>query len=127
MGYSVAFIEGDGIGPEQAAAVRLVLDQINSQLGVAVNLISTFAGDQTFKECGEALPQESFDIIKKSDCCLKCPFGQTAYDVIIRIRRDLDLYANLRPAKALPKINCIGPGTDLIIVRENTEDLYSGL
>jgi 3-isopropylmalate dehydrogenase len=127
LGYSVAFIEGDGIGPEQAAAVRLVLDQVNSQLGVAVNLIPTLAGDQTFKKCGEALPQESFDIIKKSDCCLKCPVGQTAYDVIIRIRRDLDLYANLRPAKALPKINCIGPGTDLIIVRENTEDLYSGL
>jgi 3-isopropylmalate dehydrogenase len=127
LSYSVAFIEGDGIGPEQAAAVRLVLNQVELELGVSVNLIPAQAGDKVLKNYGEALPEESFNIIKKSDCCLKGPVGQSAYDVIIRIRRELDLYANLRPAKALPRVSCIGPGTDLIIVRENTEDLYSGM
>jgi 3-isopropylmalate dehydrogenase len=91
-------------------------------------LIPVEAGDRALKEHGEALSQESFNIIEKSDCCLKGPVGQSAYDVIIRLRRDLDLYANIRPAKPLPKVPCIAPPeTDLVIVRENTEDLYSGL
>lgn len=127
MGYTVAFIEGDGIGPEQAAATRIVLDRVEEVLGISICLVPVQAGDQSFKNCGAALPKESFDAIKKSDCCLKGPVGQTAFDVIVRIRKELDLYANIRPARSLPRVDCIGPGTDLVIVRENTEDLYAGL
>jgi len=73
------------------------------------------------------LPDESWEKIRRSDCCLKAPIGQSAYDVIIRLRRELDLYANIRPAKSLPNVPSLNPSTDLVIVRENTEDLYSGL
>ena len=128
MEYTVAFIEGDGIGPEQAAATKIVLAKLEEAQGLSLNLIPVEAGDQAFKDHGEALPQDSFREIEKSDCCLKGPVGETAYDVIIRLRRDLDLYANIRPAKALPKVPCVGSReTDLVIVRENTEDLYCGL
>ncbi len=128
MEHTVAFIEGDGIGPEQAAATKIVLAKLEETRGLALILIPVEAGDRALKEHGEALSQESFNIIEKSDCCLKGPVGQSAYQVIIRLRRDLDLYANIRPAKPLPKVPCIAPpDTDLVIVRENTEDLYSGL
>jgi len=79
------------------------------------------------KSHGDALPEESLQTIMKSDCCLKAPVGETAYDVIIRLRRELDLYANIRPAKSMPNVPCLNVKTDLVIVRENTEDLYSGL
>ena len=128
MEYTVAFIEGDGIGPEQAAATKIVLAKLEEAQGLSLNLIPVEAGDRAFKDCGEALPQDSFHEIEKSDCCLKGPVGETAYDVIIRLRRDLDLYANIRPAKSLPKVPCVGSReTDLVIVRENTEDLYCGI
>jgi 3-isopropylmalate dehydrogenase len=125
--YTIALIEGDGIGPEQARATKIVLNQVSKTLGISLNLMPVEAGDQALKNYGKALPQESFNIIRKSDCCLKGPVGKSSYDVIIRLRRDLDLYANIRPAKSRPKITCIGPGTDLVIVRENTEGLYGGL
>jgi 3-isopropylmalate dehydrogenase len=85
------------------------------------------AGDRALKAHGKALPEKSWDDIKKSDCCLKAPVGESAYDVIIRLRRELDLYANVRPAKSLPNVPSLNSHTDLVIVRENTEDLYAGL
>jgi hypothetical protein len=85
------------------------------------------AGDRALKAHGKALPEKSWENIRKSDCCLKAPVGESAYDVIIRLRRELDLYANIRPAKSLPNVPSLNPHTDLVIVRENTEDLYSGL
>lgn len=100
---------------------------MNNTLGVTVDLVPVEAGDRALKKLGEALPKESLEAIKKSDCCLKGPVGETAYEVIIRLRRELDLYANIRPAKSLPNVPCINTKTDLVIVRENTEDLYSGL
>ena len=128
MEYTVAFIEGDGIGPEQAAATKTVLRKLEESQAVSLNLIPVEAGDRAFKDHGEALSNESFQVIRESDCCLKGPVGKLAYDVIIRLRRDLDLYANIRPAKTLPGVPCVGsPETDLVIVRENTEDLYCGL
>lgn len=128
MEYTVAFIEGDGIGPEQAAATKIVLTKLEQSQGLSLNLIPVEAGDRVFKAHGEALSKESFQVIQESDCCLKGPVGKSAYDVVVRLRRDLDLYANVRPAKSLPRVPCVGsPDTDLVIVRENTEDLYCGL
>jgi 3-isopropylmalate dehydrogenase len=85
------------------------------------------AGDRALARWGEALPEESFSAISRSDCCLKGPVGQSAYDVIVRLRQRLDLYANVRPAKSIPNVPCLSPLVDMVIVRENTEDLYSGL
>ncbi len=127
MGYTVALIEGDGIGPEQSAATKEVLAEVNNAFGVSLNLVQVEAGDRALRTHGEALPEKSFEMIEKSDCCLKGPIGQSAYDVIIRLRQRLDLYANVRPAKSFPNVPCLNTETDLVIVRENTEDLYSGL
>jgi 3-isopropylmalate dehydrogenase len=125
--YTIAFIEGDGIGPEQASATREVLAEIDHVYDVSLNFVPVEAGDRTLKARGEALPEKSMEAIKTSDCCLKGPIGESAYDVIIRLRKELDLYANIRPAKSLPNVPSLNPSTDLVIVRENTEDLYTGL
>jgi 3-isopropylmalate dehydrogenase len=127
MDYRVAFIEGDGIGPEQSAATREILDKVCRTFNLSLDLIPVQAGDRALERSGEALSEDSIGTIMGSDCCLKGPVGQTAYDVIVRLRRKLDLYANVRPAKSLPNVPCINAQTDLVIVRENTEDLYSGL
>lgn len=120
-------MEGDGIGPEQFTATKEVLTEVDNALGVSLNLVSVEAGDGALKKYGQALPDRTVEAIRKSDCCLKGPVGQSAYDVIIRLRQLCDLYANVRPAKSFPNVPCLNPLTDLVIVRENTEDLYSGL
>lgn len=127
MGYSIAMIDGDGIGPEQTIAVTEVLSEIERVYGLPLTLVPVEAGDRALMAHGKALPEKSWEDIKKSDCCLKAPVGESAYDVIIRLRKELDLYANIRPAKTLPNVPSLNPKTDLVIVRENTEDLYSGL
>ena len=81
----------------------------------------------TFQEKGVALPEDTVEKIKSSDACLKGPVGETAADVIVKLRLMFDLYANLRPIKSYPKSASIRPDIDMIFVRENTEDLYKGL
>lgn len=127
MSFTVALIEGDGIGPEQSAATKDVLAEVQHAFGVSLNYIQVEVGDRALNEHGEALPKGSVETIRKCDCCLKAPVGESAYDVIVRLRQQLDLYANVRPAKSLPNVPCLNRLTDLVIVRENTEDLYSGL
>jgi len=126
-GYIISLVDGDGIGPEQSIATSQVLKEIDRAYGLSLTIVPVEAGDRALKAHGQALPQRSWEDIRKSDCCLKAPVGESAYDVIIRLRRDLDLYANVRPAKSLPNVPSLDPHTDLVIVRENTEDLYSGL
>ncbi len=85
------------------------------------------AGDVALKKTGKALPDSTLDAIKKSDACLKAPVGESAADVIVFLRRMLDLYANIRPAKSYPNMPSLKENIDLVIVRENTEDLYTGM
>ncbi|MEJ2260674.1 MAG: isocitrate/isopropylmalate dehydrogenase family protein, partial [Nitrosopumilaceae archaeon] len=75
---------------------------------------------------GKALPEETLEAIKSSDVCLKAPVGESAADVIVVLRRMLDLYANIRPAKSYPHMPALRDDIDMVIVRENTEDLYTG-
>ena len=84
------------------------------------------AGDAALEQTGKALPDETVDAIKQSDACLKAPVGESAADVIVVLRRMLDLYANIRPAKSYPHMPALRDDIDLVIVRENTEDLYTG-
>ena len=103
-----------------------MLGEVDRVYGLRLSLVPVEAGDRALKAHGQALPERSRQTITKSDCCLKGPIGESAYDVIIRLRRELDLYANIRPAKSLPNAPSLNPSTDLVIVRENTEDLYVG-
>ena len=125
--YRIALIEGDGIGPEVTRAALSVLEALEDKFGLSLEIQPAPAGDSCLQRNGAALPEESIRVIGRSDSCLKAPVGESAAEVVVRLRRDFDLYANIRPAKGLPGVRSLAPGADLVIVRENTEDLYKGL
>ena len=91
-----------------------------------VKLVKLHAGDAALEQTGTALPDETVKSIRHSDACLKAPVGESAADVIVVLRRMLDLYANVRPAKSYPHMPALCNNIDMVIVRENTEDLYAG-
>ena len=124
--YKISLITGDGIGPELSESAVSVLDTINDKTDIKFEITKLLAGDIALKETGKALPDETLDTIKKSDVCLKAPVGESAADVIVVLRRLLDLYANIRPAKSYPHMPALRDDIDMVIVRENTEDLYTG-
>ena len=124
--YRVSCIEGDGIGPEIFKAARTVLETLGDCFKLSLDFVSTPAGDRALKDFGEALPKSSFNAIRESDVCLKAPVGETAKETIVFLRQELDLYANIRPAKNYAFIKSKFSNVDMVIVRENTEDLYVG-
>ncbi len=124
--YKISLITGDGIGPELSESAVSVLNMINDKLGLKFEITKLKAGDTALKETGKALPEETIKTIKNSDACLKAPVGESAADVIVVLRRMLDLYANIRPAKSYPHMPALRDDIDMVIVRENTEDLYTG-
>jgi len=124
--YKISLITGDGIGPEISEAAISVLNTINDKLDLKFEITQLSAGDKALAETGKALPDETINVIKQSDACLKAPVGECAADVIVVLRRMLDLYANIRPAKSYPHMPALRDDIDMVIVRENTEDLYKG-
>ena len=124
--YNISLITCDGIGPEISESAISILETIHDKLDVKTKIISLEAGDAALKKYSKALPDETFESIKSSDACLKAPVGESAADVIVVLRRNLDLYANIRPAKSYPNTPSLRDDIDLVIVRENTEDLYTG-
>ena len=124
--YKVSLITGDGIGPELSESAISVLETINKKFDLKFEITKLSAGDKALEETGKALPDETVNVIKQSDACLKAPVGESAADVIVVLRRMLDLYANIRPAKSYPHMPALRDDIDMVIVRENTEDLYTG-
>ena len=124
--YNISIISGDGIGPELTSSVKTILETINDNSKTKITVKEVEAGDNALVKFGKALPNSTIDAIKKSEACLKGPVGESAADVIIVLRHLFDLYANIRPAKSYPNIKGLSQGVDLVIVRENTEDLYLG-
>src|SRR5207253_8872699 len=104
-----------------------VLEAVNDKLDLKLKIDKLEAGDNALKKTGKALPDSTLASIKKSNACLKALVGESAADVIIVLRRMLNLYANIRPAKSYPNIPALKDNVDLVIVRENTEDFYSGM
>lgn len=125
--YVVALIPGDGIGPELTTATLEVLKKVSEVYGVRLNIIYAEAGDGALGKYGQALPEQSLNTIKNSHACLKAPVGESSADVIVRLRMMFDLFANIRPVKAYPNTQALRSDIDLVVVRENTEDLYKGL
>jgi isocitrate dehydrogenase (NAD+) len=126
--YKIAVISGDGIGPEITEAALLVL----GNLGLKLEFIKVAAGLNAWKKYKNQLPQETIDIIKSSDVCLKGPTqtppGPGSFtSATVTLRQMLDLYANVRPFRNHPGVSSIHKGVDLVIVRENTEGMYRGL
>lgn len=123
--YKVSVIPGDGIGPEVAAPVLDILETLSDGLGeFEFEFVRLDAGDEVKEKAGVALPEETFRGVRESDVCLFIAVGETASEVILPLRQRLDLYANVRPSKALPNMPHSKIGVDLVIVRENTEGLY---
>ena len=124
--YNVSLILGDGIGPELSESAIAILETIHDKHDLKFSINKLLAGDSAIEKTGKALPNETFDAIKNSDVCLKAPVGESAKDVIVFLRQSLDLYANIRPAKSYANMPALRDDIDLVIVRENTEDLYTG-
>jgi 3-isopropylmalate dehydrogenase len=125
--FTISLISGDGIGPELANSAISLLNSINDNCSdLKFKILEVEAGDSAKEKYGVALPDFSFDAVKKSDACLKAPVGEYAADVILVLRRYFDLYANVRPARSYPNVKSISPSIDLVTVRENTEDVYLG-
>ena len=118
--YNIAVIPGDGIGREVMDACIKVLNSLD----VEFNFTYGEAGDECLEKNGEALPNETIELAKNADACLFGAAGETAADVIVRLRQELNLFANLRPVKSYPNTNALFDNLDFMIVRENTEGMY---
>ena len=127
MPYTVTLIPGDGIGPELADAARRVLDAS----GVAFDWEVQDAGEGVMAQYGTPLPDHVVESIRRNRLALKgpitTPVGKGFRSVNVALRQTLGLYANLRPARSMQGVRTRFEDIDLVIVRENTEDLYAGI
>ena len=118
--YNIAVIPGDGIGSEVMEATISVLNNLDIDFDYTYGE----AGDACLEKTGTALPQETIEIVRNADACLFGAAGETAADVIVKLRQEMKMFANLRPVKAYPNTNSLSDNIDFMIVRENTEGLY---
>jgi isocitrate dehydrogenase (NAD+) len=127
MGYRVTLIPGDGIGPEVTAAAQAVA----AATGVAIDWEVVDAGERAIATSGTPLPDSVLESIRRNRVALKgpitTPIGSGFRSVNVALRQQLDLYASVRPARAIAGEGTRFPETDLIVVREATEGLYSGV
>src|SRR3954464_2684529 len=127
MAHRVTLIPGDGIGPELATATRRVLDAS----GVAFDWEVQEAGEAMLEARGAPLPESVLESIRRNRIALKgpitTPVGEGFRSVNVTLRQTLGLYANLRPARSIEGLKTRYEDVDLVIVRENTEDLYAGI
>lgn len=125
--YKVTLIPGDGVGPEVVDAARKCIEAT----GVKINWEKVDAGADIMDKYGTPLPDKVIDSIKKNRIALKgpvtTPVGIGFRSVNVALRQKLDLYACLRPCKWYPGVRSRHEGVDLVVVRENTEDVYSGI
>lgn len=127
MKYDVTLIPGDGIGPEVMIATKTIIDAS----GVQINWEMVEAGEKVIEEYGTPLPNYVIESIKKNKVAIKgpvtTPIGKGFRSVNVGLRQALDLYANVRPVKTYEGIASRYENVDIVIVRENTEDLYAGI
>jgi isocitrate dehydrogenase (NAD+) len=127
MAHEVTFIPGDGTGPELAEATRRVLEAT----GVEFSWDEQPAGVDVYEAEGNPFPDRTLDSIKRTGVGIKgpttTPVGSGFRSVNVLLRKELDLYACIRPCKAYEGVRTRFPETDIVIVRENTEDLYAGI
>ncbi len=125
--YQATLIRGDGIGPEITAATLAVVEAT----GVKIAWEEVEAGEGAIAAHGTPLPEAVLSSLRKNGIGLKgpltTPVGAGFRSINVALRMELDLYANLRPAKTFPGVNAPYKDIDLVVVRENTEDLYSGV
>jgi isocitrate dehydrogenase (NAD+) len=125
--HKITLLPGDGIGPEVTAAVVAIIECA----GVDVEWEKYFVGSEAISRFGDPLPPEVLQSVIRNKVALKgpvtTPVGTGFASINVRLRKTLDLYANLRPVKSMPNIKTRYENVDLVVVRENTESLYAGL
>ncbi len=124
---NVTLITGDGIGPELAEATRRCIDATDA----GINWEPAEAGTEVMARTGSPLPEETVESVKKNGVALKAPIttpvGTGFRSINVHLRQQLDLYACLRPCKSYAGVRSLYKNIDLVVVRENTEDLYAGI
>src|ERR1700723_249327 len=129
--HRITLIPGDGIGPEVSSAVVGILEAAGAATGVGFEWHRHEAGADAFQKTGEYIPKVLYDSIEETRVALKgpvtTPVGEGFASINVTLRQKFELFANFRPVKNLPGLKTRYPGLDLIIVRENMEDLYAGL
>ncbi|MEP7077234.1 MAG: isocitrate dehydrogenase (NAD(+)) [Acidobacteriota bacterium] len=127
MKHTITLIPGDGIGPEIVAATVRILEATGVDIEWETHILGALAQEQF----GTTIPESTLESIRRNKVALKgpqmTPIGKGFTSVNVGLRKGLDLYANVRPVKALPNVKCRYPEVDLVVMRENTEDLYAGL
>ncbi|MDO8662771.1 MAG: isocitrate/isopropylmalate dehydrogenase family protein [Candidatus Omnitrophota bacterium] len=127
MPHKITLIPGDGIGPEVSLAAKRCVEAT----GVKIDWEKAEAGSDALEKTGELLPKATLDSIKRNKVALKgpiiTPIGEGFRSVNVAIRQALDLYACVRPVKTYPGVKSLYKDIDLVIVRENSEDLYAGI
>lgn len=129
--HKVAVLPGDGVGPEVVKAALRVLEAIEEAAGVELEFLIGEAGINCVKKYGTNLPSHTIELVKEAEACLKGPMttpegAGTHVSAAVKLRKILDLYANVRPCRSMPNVPSLKPNVDLIVLRENTEGLYSG-
>ncbi|HBF23373.1 MAG TPA: isocitrate dehydrogenase, partial [Planctomycetes bacterium] len=126
MTHRVTLLRGDGTGPELAEATRLVLDAT----GIPFDWDVQEAGIDVFESSGTPMPEETLESIKGNRLAIKAPIttpvGKGFRSVNVALRKEFDLFACVRPCKSYPGVRSRYEGIDVVIIRENTEDLYAG-
>jgi isocitrate dehydrogenase (NAD+) len=127
MSYKVSLLPGDGIGPEVAGAMKKCVDAT----GVKIEWEECIVGEHAVKQFGTPLPESVLESVRKNKIAIKgpiaTPVGTGFRSVNVQLRQALDLYACVRPCKYYEGTKCKFPEVDLMIFRENTEDLYAGI
>ena len=129
--HKITLIPGDGIGPEVSGAVVKIIEAAGAATGVKFEWHTHNAGADAFEKTGEYIPKALYDSIEENRVALKgpvtTPVGGGFTSINVTLRQKFELFANFRPVKSLPGLKTKYPNIDLIIVRENMEDLYAGL
>ena len=129
--HKTGILPGEGIGPEVVDASLMVLDAVQKAEPVRLEYLKGEAGSYCIEKYGTNLPPKTVEMLKGTAACLKGPMTTpeepgSPRSVAVTLRSIFDLYANVRPARSLPNVTSIKPNIDMVIVRENTEGLYSG-
>ena len=130
--YDIAVLKGDGIGPEVTDSTLKVLEAVQGTSEFKLNFRYGEAGYHCIPKYGTNLPEETVTLLKQTDACLKGPMTTpeepgAPVSAAVKIRKLFNLYANVRPCRSYPNVNALRSDIDLVVVRENTEGMYSGV
>ena len=130
--YNIAVLKGDGIGPEVTDSAVEVLKAVQDTSNLKLNFLYGEAGYHCIAEYGTNLPEKTVALLKKTDACIKGPMTTpeepgAPVSAAVKIRKKFNLYANVRPCRSYPNVEALRPDIDLVVVRENTEGMYSGV